>query len=134
MAWEEIDSPVKKMFRAQWSVSKVKLTVFSDMKRPIIIDFLEKDATVNRISYQNSLNNISHYSFIDLVVRLNSELRNKICAKRKSKLFQLESRLLSGQSLSCYFRNITNNYLRAISLSGRFLDFLLRWCIEKYFN
>ena len=33
------------------SVKKVILTVFGDMKRPIIMDFLEKGATVNNASH-----------------------------------------------------------------------------------
>ena len=54
------DSSVKKMFLARTSVKKVMLTVFWDMKGLISIDFLEKKATVNRVSYclllrQNSL-------------------------------------------------------------------------------
>ena len=40
-----------KKFWAEQSVKKVMLTVFWDMKGPITIDFLEKDATVNSASY-----------------------------------------------------------------------------------
>ena len=36
-----------KKFRTQWSVKKMMLTVFWDMKGPIISDFLEKGTTVN---------------------------------------------------------------------------------------
>ena len=42
---------VKKKFNTKWSVKKVMLTVFLDMKGPITIDFLEKGATVNSASY-----------------------------------------------------------------------------------
>ena len=52
---ENIDSPVKKKFPAQRPVKKVILTVFWDMKGPITIDFLEKDATVNIVSYHQLL-------------------------------------------------------------------------------
>ena len=39
-------------FLAQWSVKKLMLTVFWDIKGPFItIDFLEKGATVNSASY-----------------------------------------------------------------------------------
>ena len=34
----------------EWSVKKVMLTVFQDMKGPITIDFLEKVAAVNSTS------------------------------------------------------------------------------------
>ena len=43
MEWKHTDSPVKKKrFQVQWSVKKVMLTVFWDMKGRITIDFLEK--------------------------------------------------------------------------------------------
>ena len=45
-AVHEVEIRLKKRFRVQWSVKKVRPTVFSDMKRPMSIDFLEKDATV----------------------------------------------------------------------------------------
>ena len=38
MKWNNTDSPVKKMFWAQWLV-KVMLTVFGDLKEPMNIDF-----------------------------------------------------------------------------------------------
>ena len=41
----------KKMFWEQWSVKKVRLTVFWDMKGTITIDFLKKGTTVNSASY-----------------------------------------------------------------------------------
>ena len=47
MEWIHTDSQVKNEFLAQPSVKKVMMTVFWDMKWPITIDFLEKDATVN---------------------------------------------------------------------------------------
>ena len=47
MEWKYTDSSVKKKFQAQCSVKKVILTVFSDMKRPITIDFLVKGETVD---------------------------------------------------------------------------------------
>ena len=37
----------KKKFWSQWSIKKVRLPIFWDMKEPITIDFLEKGATVN---------------------------------------------------------------------------------------
>ena len=37
--------------KVQWSVKKMMLTVFWHMKGPIIIDFLEKDATINSVFY-----------------------------------------------------------------------------------
>ena len=54
--WNErlADSPVNKTFRAQRSVKKVILAVFWDMQGPTIIDFLEKDTTVNRTSIAKS--------------------------------------------------------------------------------
>ena len=51
MKWKHIDSPVKKKFQVQQSVKKVMLPYFSNMKRPIPIDFLEKGSTVNSASY-----------------------------------------------------------------------------------
>ena len=38
---------VKKRFQVLWSVKKVMLTVFCDIKELIIIAYLEKDACVN---------------------------------------------------------------------------------------
>ena len=47
------NTAVKKKSRGggQQSVKKVIQTVFWDMKGPVIIDFLEKGATVNRAFY-----------------------------------------------------------------------------------
>ena len=42
---------VKKMFQVQWSLKKVMLTVFWDMKTSMTIDFLEKGKTLNSVSY-----------------------------------------------------------------------------------
>ena len=49
MVWKHIVSPVKKKFCVQWSVKKVMLTVFWDVKGLITFDFLENDATVNSV-------------------------------------------------------------------------------------
>ena len=38
MEWKHADSLVKKKFQVQWSVKKVMLTAFKNMKGPIIID------------------------------------------------------------------------------------------------
>ena len=38
--WKHPDSLIKKKFWVQWSVKKVMLTIFCDMKEPVIIDFL----------------------------------------------------------------------------------------------
>ena len=56
----------KKIFCVQPSVKKVMLTIFGNMKRSIIIDFLEKHAIVNSASYCKILVQNSHYllSFI----------------------------------------------------------------------
>ena len=40
MEWKHIDGPVKKTFRAEQSVKKAMLIVFSDMKGNITFDFL----------------------------------------------------------------------------------------------
>ena len=40
--WKLIDSLVKKKFRVQRWIKMVMLTVFRNMKRPIIINFFEK--------------------------------------------------------------------------------------------
>ena len=50
MEGKQIDSPVKKKFRTQYSLKKFMLTIFDDMKRHISIDLLEKCATVNSAS------------------------------------------------------------------------------------
>ena len=50
MEWKHTDSQVKK-FRALWSVKKIMLTAFWDMKGLITNDFLEKGETVNNVSY-----------------------------------------------------------------------------------
>ena len=47
MEWKLSDFLIKKKFWPQQSVKKVILTVFSEMKRPISIDFFEEGATVN---------------------------------------------------------------------------------------
>ena len=44
--WKHIDSLVKKKFQVQQSVKKVMLIVFQNMKVPMTIGFLEKDATL----------------------------------------------------------------------------------------
>ena len=49
MEWKHTGTLVK--FWVQWSVKKVMLTVFWDMKRLIPIDFLEKGETVISVSY-----------------------------------------------------------------------------------
>ena len=51
MVWKRTVSPVKKKFCVQWSVKKVMLTVFWDVKGLITFDFLENDATANSFSY-----------------------------------------------------------------------------------
>ena len=51
MEWKHTDFPVKKRLLAQQSVKKVMMTVFWDMKELPIINFLEKGATVNSVSY-----------------------------------------------------------------------------------
>ena len=57
MEWKDIDYPLKKKFRAQKPIKKVLLSVFFDMKRPNVIDFLEKGAIVNMIPIENFLDN-----------------------------------------------------------------------------
>ena len=47
--WNHTDFPVKKKFWAQLSLKKVMLTVFWEMKGLMIIDFLEKGATLNSV-------------------------------------------------------------------------------------
>ena len=61
MEWKYTDSPVRKKFQAQWLVKKVMLTVFWNMKGPIHIDSLEKDATVNSAFYNQLLRQNSSY-------------------------------------------------------------------------
>ena len=51
MEGKHTQSQVKKKFRARWSIKKSMLTVFWDMTRPIIIDFLEKSETENCVSH-----------------------------------------------------------------------------------
>ena len=55
MEWKHTDSPVNKRYWVQQSVKKVTLIVFYDMKRPLIIDFLENSSTVNSYSYYQLL-------------------------------------------------------------------------------
>ena len=45
------DSPVRKKNRAQRTVKKIMLTIFLNMKRPLTMNFLKKDASVNSDSY-----------------------------------------------------------------------------------
>ena len=40
----------KQKFQGQWSIKQVILTVFWNMKRSFMINLLEKDATINRVS------------------------------------------------------------------------------------
>ena len=81
--WKHTDSPVKKKFQTQQSIKNIMLTVFRDIKGHIIIDFVEKGATVNSASYcllqrQNSLNllndslslSLSLYVFLFLFLSL----------------------------------------------------------------
>ena len=63
MEWKHTDTLVKKKFWVQQSVKKVMLTVFLDMKGPIIIDFLEKGAVVKSASYCQLLTQNSPYLF-----------------------------------------------------------------------
>ena len=51
MKWKSTDSPAKKKYRTQWTIKKVVLTAFKDMKKPITTGFLEKGATVKSTSY-----------------------------------------------------------------------------------
>ena len=46
---KQSDSLVMKMFRALWSVKKVMRTVYCDINRAKIIDFLENGATVSKV-------------------------------------------------------------------------------------
>ena len=48
--WKYTDYKGEK-FHALYSVKKVMLTVFKDMKGPITIDFLEKMVAIDRASY-----------------------------------------------------------------------------------
>ena len=51
MEWKHTNFPIMKKFWVQWSVKKVMLSVFWDMKELLTIDFLEKVATANSGSY-----------------------------------------------------------------------------------
>ena len=51
---QEWKHTVKKKFWVQRSIKKVKFTIFQDMKRFIIIDFPEKDATVNNVFFEKT--------------------------------------------------------------------------------
>ena len=68
MEWKHTDSPVKEKFWAQWSLERVKLTVFWDMKGPMIIDFLENGETINSGSYNQHLKQNSHYLLNDTYI------------------------------------------------------------------
>ena len=61
MDWKHTDSLLKKIFRAQWSLKMFHLTDFWDMKEPITTDFLEKDTTVNSVSYSQTIRQNSPY-------------------------------------------------------------------------
>ena len=71
MEWKHINSLVKKTCQVQQSIKKVMLTVFSDMKETMTIDFLEKGTTVISASYYQLLRQNSPY----LLIYLNSLLR-----------------------------------------------------------
>jgi hypothetical protein len=45
MAWKHLRSSMKKEFKTQSSTGKVMLTVFWDLKGPILEDYLEKGCT-----------------------------------------------------------------------------------------
>ena len=64
MEWKYTDFLVKKKFQPEQSV-KVMRTVFWNMIGPITIDFLEKGATVNNISYCQLLRQNSPYLLND---------------------------------------------------------------------
>ena len=67
MEWKHTDTLVKKKFWVPWSLKKVKLTVFCAIKEIMNVDFLEKDATVNRTSYcQRLRQNLSNETRINL--------------------------------------------------------------------
>ena len=68
MEWKHTDSSVNKMFRAQLSVTKIMLTILWDRKRSIIVDFLEKVATVNSASYCKHLRQNLAYLLNDLLI------------------------------------------------------------------
>ena len=67
MEWKHTDSPVKKKFRVQCSVRKIMLTVFSYMKGPITIDFLEELQLQTVLPIPNSFENIHLINWMTLV-------------------------------------------------------------------
>ena len=70
--WKHTDSPVKKKCRAQWLIN-IMLTVFWDMKRIVIIDFLEKGATINSDSFCQLLQQNSSYLSNDHCIDCSSQ-------------------------------------------------------------
>ena len=68
MEWKYNDSLAKRMFWAQWSVKKVLLTVYLDMKGSMTIDFLKKGSTVNSAFSRQLLKQNYSYSLTDTCV------------------------------------------------------------------
>ena len=56
-----------KKFHVQWSIKKVLLTIFWDMKGPVTIDFLEKGVTVKNASYWEHQRQYSFFYWMTLV-------------------------------------------------------------------
>ena len=66
MAWKYNDSSVKKIFQAQLSVMKARLTALWHMKEPITIDLFHKNVYLWRVlPITNSLGNIPPYLLND---------------------------------------------------------------------
>ena len=58
---KHINSPGKEKFLAQLSIKKVMLTIFWDIKGPLIIDFIEKVVIVNRAYFGKHFGQNSPY-------------------------------------------------------------------------
>ncbi len=55
MMWKHSDSPTVKKFKTRASANKVMLTLFWDMKGPLLCDYLEERRTINAEYYSNLL-------------------------------------------------------------------------------
>ena len=99
----------KKMFWVQWSVKKVLLTVFWNMKGPVTIDFLEKGTTINSVSLKfclpqnspNLLNDHCIYIYIYIYnVRWKGLKSNDKAVMKATIVGDINSKIKPGEGIS----------------------------------
>ena len=60
MEYRHKESPQPKKFKTQASAGKVMLTVFWNLERAVLADFLEKETTINSQRYSETLTALTH--------------------------------------------------------------------------